>query len=162
MVVLGGEGFMAIEGDHSSRRTFWLWQYREGRRDGTSEWEWARWWGSPLYFDLWPFDLSSPAPLPYSKSRAGVYGMASHDARLPLHLNPNLSHLVLECGGLDSTADSHSSQVPTRESSTCDPAKRKEHGKCAPEGSTREEHKAGWTEIHSSTYFAGSGWPSQG
>lgn len=108
------------------------------------------------------FDLSSPASLPYSKSRAGVYGMASHDARLPLHPNPNLSHLALECGGLDSTADSHSSQVPTRESSTCHPAKRREHGKCAPEGSTREEHKAGWTEIHSSTYFAGSGWPSQG
>ena len=76
------------------------------------------------------FDLSSPAPLPSSKSRAG-YGMASHDARSPPHPNPNLSHLVLECGGLDSTADSHSSQVPTRESSTCDPAKRKEHGKCA-------------------------------
>lgn len=79
--------------------------------------------------------------------------MASHDGRSPLHPNPNLSHLALECGGLDSTANSHSSQVPTRESSTCHPAKRREHGKCAPEGSTREEHKAGWTEIHSSTYF---------
>lgn len=108
------------------------------------------------------FDLSSPTPPPSSKSQAGIYRMVSHDTHLPLHPNPNLSHLVLECGGLDSTADSHSSQVPAREISTCDLAKRKEHGKCALEGSTHEEHKVGWTEIRSSTYFAGSGWPSQG
>ena len=129
---------MALEGDHSLKRTFWIWQHREWRRDATwrqqGRGEWVRWWRPPRC-DLWPFDLSSPAPPPSSKRGASVHGMASRDARSPLHPNPNLSYLVLECGGLDSTADSHSSQVPARESSTCGPAERKEHGKRAPGGS---------------------------
>lgn len=86
-----------------------------------------------MTFDPLTFHLP-PHPLLQSAGQASM-GWRHMTRAHPVIPTQTYRTLFWSVEGLDSTADSHSSQVPTRESSTCDPAERKEHGKRAPEGS---------------------------